>query len=182
MPHRYRPSSRHSLRDRATLGLPEPSSGHFHTPPHSGRSSPFDPQAQAHAPSGHRYVDDLEGQNDEALEGLSAKVKLLKDVRASTLINKSELKSHIQVINSVKDQLDRARRNLVGPLIRSAQSNSFGLESQLEEVDKTYGFLKGVRDTQKYRVLRKLWGTGEERRVRITQGKEEEEPEEISGA
>jgi myosin heavy subunit len=109
-------------------------------------------------------------------------LKLLKDVRASTLINKSELKSHIQVINSVKDQLDRARRNLVGPLIRSAQSNSFGLESQLEEVDKTYGFLKGVRDTQKYRVLRKLWGTGEERRVRITQGKEEEEPEEISGA
>lgn len=30
---------------------------------------------------GHRYADDLEGQNDEALEGLSAKVKLLKDVR-----------------------------------------------------------------------------------------------------
>ena len=109
-------------------------------------------------------------------------LKLLKDVRASTLINKSELKSHIQVINSVKDQLDRARRNLVGPLIRSAQSNSFGLESQLEEVDRTYGFLKGVRDTQKYRVLRKLWGTGDERRVRITQGREEEEPEEISGA
>jgi hypothetical protein len=25
-------------------------------------------------------VDDLEGQNDEALEGLAAKVKLLKDV------------------------------------------------------------------------------------------------------
>lgn len=80
MSQRYRPSSRHSLRDRATLGLPEPSSGYFHTPPHSGRSSPFDPQAQAHAPSGHRYVDDLEGQNDEALEGLSAKVKLLKDI------------------------------------------------------------------------------------------------------
>ena len=30
--------------------------------------------------NGHRYADDLEGQNDEALEGLSAKVKLLKDV------------------------------------------------------------------------------------------------------
>jgi len=32
-------------------------------------------------PNGHRYADDLEGQNEEALEGLSAKVKLLKDVR-----------------------------------------------------------------------------------------------------
>jgi blocked-early-in-transport protein 1 len=32
-------------------------------------------------PVGHRYADDLEGQNDEAIEGLTAKVKLLKDVR-----------------------------------------------------------------------------------------------------
>jgi hypothetical protein len=33
-----------------------------------------------HAPNGHRFADDLEGQNDERLEGLTAKVKLLKDV------------------------------------------------------------------------------------------------------
>ena len=32
------------------------------------------------APSGHRFADDLEGQNDDRLEGLTAKVKLLKDV------------------------------------------------------------------------------------------------------
>jgi len=32
------------------------------------------------APSGQRFADDLEGQNDERLEGLTAKVKLLKDV------------------------------------------------------------------------------------------------------
>jgi len=30
--------------------------------------------------NGHRYADDLEGQNDERLEGLTAKVKLLKDI------------------------------------------------------------------------------------------------------
>lgn len=55
------------LRDRSTL---------LGTPPISGRSSPFD-GIQA---NGHRYADDLEGQNDEALEGLSSKVKQLKDV------------------------------------------------------------------------------------------------------
>jgi len=59
-----------SLRDRSTLfGA---------TPPASGRSSPFNdhnPQG-----NGHRFADDLEGQNDEALDGLSAKVKLLKDI------------------------------------------------------------------------------------------------------
>jgi blocked-early-in-transport protein 1 len=47
------------------------------TPPASGRSSPL----QHYEPNGHRFADDLEGQNDEQLDGLSAKVKLLKDVR-----------------------------------------------------------------------------------------------------
>jgi len=71
-----------SLRDRsALLGA---------TPPASGRSSPFggsvyNPSGSSSGPgshqvNGHRYADDLEGQNDEALEGLSAKVKLLKDI------------------------------------------------------------------------------------------------------
>lgn len=54
------------------------------TPPASGRSSPFggsiyNPSGGYQA-NGHRYADDLEGQNDEAIDGLSAKVKLLKDV------------------------------------------------------------------------------------------------------
>ena len=37
------------------------------------------------APNGHRFADDLEGQNDERLEGLTAKVKLLKDVSAAAV-------------------------------------------------------------------------------------------------
>nr|GAT47870.1 SNARE complex subunit [Mycena chlorophos] len=48
------------------------------TPPASGRSSPM--HHYDYEPSGQRFADDLEGQNDEALEGLSAKVKLLKDI------------------------------------------------------------------------------------------------------
>ncbi|PPQ98270.1 hypothetical protein CVT26_013538 [Gymnopilus dilepis] len=67
-----------SLRDRSALLGGSPSS--------SGRSSPFGGSAYnssasgLYEPAGHRYADDLEGQNDEALEGLTAKVKLLKDV------------------------------------------------------------------------------------------------------
>ncbi|KAG6832219.1 hypothetical protein H0H92_004184 [Tricholoma furcatifolium] len=68
MSQRIRPGS---LRDRSNLlGV---------TPPASGRSSPFDGNPYG-APNGHRYADDLEGQNDEALEGLSAKVKMLKEI------------------------------------------------------------------------------------------------------
>ena len=94
-------------------------------------------------------------------------LKLLKSVRASTLSNKSELKSHIQVINSVKDQLDKARKNLISPLIRRAQSNSFGLEQQLADLSGTYGFLKELRDTQKHKVLQQLWAEPK-KRVTIT--------------
>ncbi|KAF5382934.1 hypothetical protein D9757_006283 [Collybiopsis confluens] len=57
-----------NLRDRSSL-LPQGS-----TPPASGRSTP------SYAPSGHRYAEDLENQNDENLEGLSSKVRLLKDL------------------------------------------------------------------------------------------------------
>jgi hypothetical protein len=98
-------------------------------------------------------------------------LKLLKTVRASTLTNKSELKAHIQVINSVKDQLDKARKNLVSPLIRRAQSNSFGLEQQLADLSGTYGFLKGLRESQKHKVLQQLWA---EPKKRVTISSERE--------
>lgn len=74
-----------SLRDRSAL------LGHSTTS--SGRSSPFGglpvPNGGGGGGSystnqpqqfGTRFADDLESQNDEMLEGLSAKVKLLKDI------------------------------------------------------------------------------------------------------
>ncbi|KAI0082249.1 hypothetical protein K474DRAFT_1586303, partial [Panus rudis PR-1116 ss-1] len=51
--------------------------GDYHTPPSSGRSSPYPENPYSHS---QRYADDLEGQNDEQLEGLTAKVKILKDI------------------------------------------------------------------------------------------------------
>ena len=81
--HRFR--RRHRV-SRAALGL-DTDSSFVPTPPHSGRSSPYpglynaSSDTAAAAGSGARFADDLEGQNDEAIEGLSAKVKLLKEVR-----------------------------------------------------------------------------------------------------
>ncbi|EIW64904.1 uncharacterized protein TRAVEDRAFT_55704 [Trametes versicolor FP-101664 SS1] len=72
-------SQRHrtNLRDRSTLlGTPD-----YTTPPSSGRSSPYAVGREVpFQAQGQRYADDLEGQNDEHLEGLTAKVKLLKDI------------------------------------------------------------------------------------------------------
>ncbi|KAF2800171.1 hypothetical protein K505DRAFT_320673 [Melanomma pulvis-pyrius CBS 109.77] len=101
-------------------------------------------------------------------------LKLLKSVRASTLSNKSELKGHIQIIHSVKDQLDKARKNLISPLIRRAQSNSFGLEQQLNDLSGTYGFLKGLRETQKHKVLQQLWAEPK-KRVTIVSGRDDDD-------
>jgi hypothetical protein len=103
-------------------------------------------------------------------------LKLLKDVRASTLANKLELKDNIQIIHSVKDQLDKARKNLISPLIRSAQSNSFGVEQQLSDLSGTYIFLNGVRDTQKRKVREQLYPEPR-KRVSITAGREDEDDE-----
>lgn len=114
------------------------------------------------------------GRNKLKLKKYEKNLKLLKSVRANTLMNKSELKSHIQVINSVKDQLDKARKNLISPLIRNAQSNSFGLEHQLADLSGTYGFLKGLRENQKHKVLQQLWGEPTKKRVMITAGSDNE--------
>jgi len=73
-----------SLRDRsALLGHSTPPSGRsspYTGPPipngSSSSSYPINPAQQF----GTRYADDLENQNDEMLEGLSSKVKLLKDI------------------------------------------------------------------------------------------------------
>jgi len=51
------------------------------TPQASGRNSPFLSNGFAsNAYGAQRTAEDLEGQNDERLEGLTAKVKLLKDI------------------------------------------------------------------------------------------------------
>ena len=76
--HRHRVS-------RAALGL-DSGSTFAPTPPHSGRSSPYPghydgASSDTAAYPSTRFADDLEGQNDEAIEGLSAKVKMLKEVR-----------------------------------------------------------------------------------------------------
>ncbi|KAH9982223.1 hypothetical protein BGW80DRAFT_1161823, partial [Lactifluus volemus] len=73
---------------RAALGL-DNGPPYAPTPPHSGRSSPYpgynnnnnnNNTSDSAAFPGARFVDDLEGQNDDAVQGLSAKVKILKEI------------------------------------------------------------------------------------------------------
>ena len=112
--------------------------------------------------------------NNLKLSKFGKNLHLLKKLRASTLANKSELKAHIQLIRSVKDQLDKTRRNLVSPMIRRAQSNSFGVEQQLSHLTGTYGSLHKLRETQKHRVLHQLWAEPKKRVTITAEGEAEE--------
>ncbi|KAI9460238.1 protein transport protein BET1 [Lactarius psammicola] len=74
-------------RHRVSRAALDTSDSYAPTPPHSGRSSPYpgyhDPSSTTTDGTpfgGTRFADDLEGQNDDAIEGLSAKVKLLKEI------------------------------------------------------------------------------------------------------
>jgi len=97
--------SRPQLRDRtALLGTP---------PSLSGRSSPFD-DANYRA-DGHRYADDLEGQNDEALEGLSAKVKMLKKI---TIAIGDEVKDSATQLSNMNNSFEETTSILAGTFRR----------------------------------------------------------------
>jgi hypothetical protein len=67
----YTPAGGSTLSHRAALVPPASEAGGS-----SGRSSPFGAYSSA------RTAEELESQNDDALDGLSAKVKMLKDVRS----------------------------------------------------------------------------------------------------
>lgn len=85
----------------ASYGRPPIGSSGGSTPDHArplmptyGRThpAPLHPPFQS-SPSfhNHRTAEQLEAQNDDAIEGLSAKVRLLKDVRLLSLISSSLL-------------------------------------------------------------------------------------------
>jgi len=83
MSQRLRPTSAQSLHNRSVLlGSAPTDLPHTHSTPASGRASPYRASdvAAVPVPGGARYADDLEGQNDEMLEGLAGKVKMLKDL------------------------------------------------------------------------------------------------------
>jgi hypothetical protein len=70
---RFSLNDRTALRDRSAL-----------LPTHSGRASPYLAHSQQYS---NRTADELESQNDEEIEGLSAKVKMLKDVCHGTILS-----------------------------------------------------------------------------------------------
>ncbi|KAJ4360633.1 uncharacterized protein N0V89_001199 [Didymosphaeria variabile] len=141
----------------------------------------------------HRTVakeeDTLSAQKDEFLASMwrttitnklrlkkyEKNLKLLKTLRSSALANKSELKNNIQIIRAVQDQLVVARKSLISPVIRGAQSDSYSIEKQLEDVVATHDFLQGIRDSQKHKFTKQLFAAPSRPAISITTGRDDDE-------
>ncbi|KAL5387856.1 hypothetical protein DPSP01_003254 [Paraphaeosphaeria sporulosa] len=113
--------------------------------------------------------------NKLRLKKYERNLKLLKTLRSSALANKSELKNNIQIIRAVQDQLVVARKSLISPVIRGAQSDSYSIEKQLEDVVATHDFLQGIRDTQKHKFTKQLFAAPSRPAISITTGRDDDE-------
>jgi len=91
------------------------------TPPStsSGRSTPF--YEQHEFGSRQRSAEELESQNDEAIEGLSAKVKLLKDV---TIAIGSEVRTSATQLSQMDDAFTETTGILSGTFHRLNRMSS----------------------------------------------------------
>ncbi|KAI0762538.1 hypothetical protein C8Q74DRAFT_1290903, partial [Fomes fomentarius] len=90
----------------------------YSTPPSSGRSSPFYvvlANGSYSQPMVQPYADDLESQNDEHLEGLTAKVKLLKDI---TFCMSNEVRESTVQLSQMNDAFSETSGTLAGTLRR----------------------------------------------------------------
>ncbi|PCG94106.1 Hypothetical protein PENO1_080200 [Penicillium occitanis (nom. inval.)] len=98
--------------------------------------------------------------------------KLLADVRRRTVNNKHQLMDHQARLLNLKVNLETLRRKLVSPLVRQ-KNDSFmsigsaidatnsvlgAIEDQIESVEDTYDYLRGVRETQKKKYMDMVFG------------------------
>lgn len=98
--------------------------------------------------------------------------KLLADVRKRTVNNKHQLMDHQARLLNLKVNLETLRRKLVSPLVRKRNDSSISIGGaidatnsvlgaigdQIEGVEDTYAYLRGVRETQKAKYMNMVFG------------------------
>lgn len=118
----------------------------------------------------------LLGPNSSTLHKFEKNKKLLRNIRAKTLQNKSILLEHNGKLLTLKSNLESLRKKLVGPLVH-ANSSTLGLEEQIRGLEEVGGYLGGVRERQKGKLMEMLYGAGSNsgRRIMGVDGRGENE-------
>jgi len=77
----------------------------------------------------HAVLDELESQNDAAIEAMSSKVRMLKDITTAIGV---DVRDSTQLVNSMNDTFENTRVRLRGTMnrmLRMAKKNRHWLES-----------------------------------------------------
>ena len=101
----------------------------------------------------------LLGPNASTLHKFEKNKKLLGNIRAKTFQNKSVLLEHNGKLLTLKANLESLRRKLVSPLVR-ANGSTLGLDEQIRGLEEVSGYLGGVRERQKGKLMEMLYGAG----------------------
>lgn len=134
----------------------------------------------------------LLGGNKDAIRKYEKNRKLLADVRRRTVSNKHQLMDHQARLLNLKASLETLRRRLVSPLVRQNESrlsltsttstsssssaidstnNVLGaIEGQIKGVDDTYEYLRGLRESQKAKLMDLVYGAGKNSHSQSSQG------------
>ncbi|QSZ30758.1 hypothetical protein DSL72_000316 [Monilinia vaccinii-corymbosi] len=134
----------------------------------------IDHQFKALSRSASRELDTQEMDEDKLLSSLWTKIlgpssstlhkfeknkKLLANIRAKTIQNKSVLLDHNGKLLSLRANLDYLRKKLVSPLVRT-NSSTIRVEEQIQGLEDASGYLGKVRETQKGKLMEMLYGAG----------------------
>ncbi|TVY13822.1 hypothetical protein LARI1_G008549, partial [Lachnellula arida] len=101
----------------------------------------------------------LLGPNSSTLHKFEKNKRLLGNIRAKTFQNKSVLLEHNGKLLTLKANLESLRRKLVSPLVR-ANGSTLGLDEQIRGLEEVGGYLGGVRERQKGKLMEMLYGSG----------------------
>ncbi|CZS94503.1 hypothetical protein WAI453_008097 [Rhynchosporium graminicola] len=108
----------------------------------------------------------LLGPNASTLHKFEKNKKLLSNIRSKTVQNKNILEDHNRKLLMLKANLENLRRKLVSPLVR-ANGSTLGVDEQIRGLEEVSGYLGGVREKQKTKLMEFLYGAGSNSARRI---------------
>jgi hypothetical protein len=117
----------------------------------------------------------LLGPDASTLHKFERNKKLLSNIRSKTVQNKSILEDHNRKLLMLKANLEHLRKKLVSPLVR-VNGSTLGVQEQIRGLEEVSGYLGGVREKQKSKLMEYLYGSGSNNGRRVT-GSERNEVE-----
>jgi hypothetical protein len=104
----------------------------------------------------------LLGPSSSTLSKFEKNKQLLGNIRKKTVQNKGILLEHNGKLLTLKANLESLRRKLVSPLLRG-NGSTLGIEEQIRGLEEVGGYLGGVRERQRGKLMEMLYGAGSHR-------------------